>query len=125
MNHVGHLRKKSPLHLCRLGEGWWDPEPLGEVQAESIQQGRLGGIGTDDAPQAELAAIGGGQDHIGALDAAEFVQDRPWALPQAGPPLPLARASSRSEGGAAGVLGHGGDPERGLLGLRLEEGTTR
>jgi hypothetical protein len=35
-----------------LSERWRDPEALGEVEAEAVQQGA---VGPDDAPQPELA----------------------------------------------------------------------
>ena len=89
MNHVKHLREKSALHLGGLGKRRWDAESLGEVQPQAIQQGCLSRLRAHHAPQAQFAAVGGGHDDVGALDAAEFLQDRPWAVAQARPPLPL------------------------------------
>ena len=75
------------LHLSADSEA----QPLGQAQAESIEQGGLGTIGTDDAAQAQLAIwlAGGGQDDVGALDGAEFLKNGPWAVAEAGAALPL------------------------------------
>src|SRR5207244_2031308 len=42
-----------------------------------------------DAAQTDLATVLGRQDDIGALNAAEFVEDRARALAEAGASLPL------------------------------------
>jgi hypothetical protein len=43
------LEKKSALHLRRSSEGWGNPEPLGQLEAQSVQEGGRRGVWTDDA----------------------------------------------------------------------------
>jgi hypothetical protein len=85
---AGHLREQSALHLGERHKVRADAESLGEVQPEPIQESRLLEIRSHHAAEAELAPIGRGEDHIGALDAVQFRRDRPGALPQPRPPLP-------------------------------------
>ena len=47
------------------------------------------GIRPQHAAKADLAPIGGGEDHIGALDAVPFGEDCSGTLPQPHPPRPL------------------------------------
>jgi hypothetical protein len=49
----------------------------------------LGGVRPDDAAQPELAAVLSRQHDVGALNALEFVKDRPWARAEACAALPL------------------------------------
>src|SRR5437660_1695058 len=85
----GHLGKKSALHFGRSGDGRRHAQALREIEPEPIEEGGLRGVRAHDAAQTEFAAVLGGEHDVGALDAAELVEDRPWTLPEAGPPLPL------------------------------------
>ena len=49
----------------------------------------MGEIRADDAAEAHLAAVRGGQHDVGALDAAEFLEDGARAVAQVGAALPL------------------------------------
>ena len=51
-----YLRKKSPLHRGGRGQVRPDAEPLRQLQAEPIQERRLGRIRAHHTPQAEVAA---------------------------------------------------------------------
>jgi len=64
---------------------------LGQGQAEAIEEGGLILIGTHHTAQAQLAArlIGQRQDHIGAEDVVQLVENRARTVAQAGPGLPL------------------------------------
>jgi len=58
----------------------------------------LGDVRSHHAPQAQLAAILGGEHDIGALDAPEFVQDRAGAPPEPRPLLPLLQGFPQDVG---------------------------
>ena len=64
---------------------------LGEFQAEPRKQGCLRALGAHHAADAQLTAglFGQWQDHIGALDAAQLLQDGAGTVAQAGAGLPL------------------------------------
>jgi hypothetical protein len=64
---------------------------LREVEAEAVEERSLGRVRAHDAAETKLAAILGGQDDVRALNAAELIEDRAGALPEARPPLPLLR----------------------------------
>src|SRR6266481_7327337 len=82
----GHLGKKSPLHLRGAGDGRRHAKPLGEVEAEAVEERSLGRVRVHDAAETELAAVLGGQDDVRALNAAELIEDRAGALPEARSP---------------------------------------
>src|SRR5712691_6191558 len=84
-----HLGKKSPLHFGGSGDGRRHAEALGEVEAEPVEQGGLHGVRAHDAAEAKLSTILGGQHDVGALNTAQFVEDRARTLPEAGQALPL------------------------------------
>jgi hypothetical protein len=85
----GQLAKKSALHFGGEEEWGVDAEPLRKIEAEPGQEVRLGQVRADDTPEAEVAAINGREDDVGALDAAEFFEDGAGAVAQARPALPL------------------------------------
>src|SRR6266446_2381665 len=85
----GHLGKKSALPFGRSGDGQRHAQALREIEPEPIEEGGLRGVRAHDAAQAEFAAVLGGKHDIGALNAAQLIEDRPRALPEPGPPLPL------------------------------------
>ena len=64
---------------------------VGEHQAEAVEQGGLSGIGADHAANAQLTTrlLGQRQDHVGALDATQLVEDGARTVAQAGAGLPL------------------------------------
>src|SRR6266404_5440105 len=84
----GHLAEKSALHSRYRRR---HPEALREAQPEPIEQDRLGLVRTDHAAETERARrlSGERQHHVGALDASQFVEDRPWAVAEPGLRLPL------------------------------------
>src|SRR6266852_4700928 len=68
--------------------GW---ETFGQSETESIEQQRLGLVGSDHAANPQLVArlLGQWQHHVGALDASQFLEDGAWAVAQSGAALPL------------------------------------
>ena len=62
-----------------------------ESKPEAIEQHRLRLVGADDAAQAKLATgvVSQGEHDIGALDAADLLEDRARAIAEPGAPLPL------------------------------------
>lgn len=49
----------------------------------------MSGVGAYDAAEAEFPTVLGREDHVGALDAPEFVEDGARAVAQPGALLPL------------------------------------
>src|SRR5437899_3276207 len=86
---IEHLAKKSALHFGRQEKRRADAETLGEVEAKPGQEVRLGRLWADDAAEAELTAIGHGEDDVGVLDPVEFFKAGPRAVPETRPGLPL------------------------------------
>src|SRR2546427_3067739 len=84
----GHLAEKSALHSRYRRR---HQEALREAPPEPIEQDRLGLVRTDHAAETERARrlSGERQHHVGALDASQFVEDRPWAVAEPGLRLPL------------------------------------
>lgn len=66
-------------------------EPLGQSESEAIEQSGLCAIGADDASQPQFALWRGRrwQDHVGAVDGAEFLKDGARRITQTGAALPL------------------------------------
>jgi hypothetical protein len=64
---------------------------LRKGKAEAVEQGGLRGLGAHNAANVQLTArlFGQRQDHVGALDAAQLVEDGARTVAQAGASLPL------------------------------------
>jgi hypothetical protein len=58
--------------LLMLGQA----HAFGQIDAEAVEERRLGGVGLGDASQADLAVRRGRQHHIVRLDACKLFEDR-------------------------------------------------
>jgi hypothetical protein len=56
---------------------------LGEDDAESVENRRLGGVGLGDATQSDLAVCCGRQDDVVGLDPRQLFEDGPRRVPDA------------------------------------------
>ena len=65
------LNARLALHFAQATREF---QAVREREAQTVQQDRLGAVGTDYAAKAERAIVGGRGHYVGALDAREFFQ---------------------------------------------------
>ena len=74
------LNPRLALHFAQTTREF---QSIGKSQAQTVQQDRLGAVGTDYAAKAERAIVRGRGYDVGALDARELFQQRRWAAAEA------------------------------------------
>lgn len=66
-----------------------DGQPLGQLDAEAVEQGGVFFVGPDDAADLDLRPIDDGKDDVDALHLAQFFENEPGTVAEACVRLPL------------------------------------